>query len=114
MKKILFIVFVLFVPLLVLAQKWSTVTGRVVDPEIQAVAGATIILARPGDNFTRQTISNDNGEYSFERIPGGKYTVQVHKKGFRVKETTFTVQTGINPAPVEMQLELEGLESEGL
>jgi hypothetical protein len=107
MKKIVVIALLLIAPLAVFAQKWSTVTGRIVDHDNHAISRATIILVRPGDNFTRQTLSSDKGEYFFEGIPSGKYTVEVHKQGYRVQESKFTVETGINPTPVQVQLKVE-------
>jgi hypothetical protein len=107
MKKTVVIAFLLIAPLALFAQKWSTVTGRIVDHDNQAVSRATVILARPGDNFTRQTLSSDDGEYYFEGIPAGKYTVEVHKQGYQIQESKFTVETGVNPRPVKVQLEEE-------
>src|SRR5262245_7613701 len=105
MRKTVFIALLLIAPLAAVAQKWSTVTGRVVNHDDRAVSNATVILFRPGDNFTRQTLSSDQGEYYFEGIPAGKYTVEVHKQGYRIHESKFTVETGVNPAPTEVHLE---------
>jgi hypothetical protein len=105
MKKTLLIALLLIAPVAVVAQTWSTVTGRVMNHDNQTVSNATVILFRAGDNFTRQTLSSDQGEYHFDGIKAGKYTIEVHKQGYRIQDSKLTVETGINPAPIEVHLE---------
>jgi iron complex outermembrane receptor protein len=64
------------------SQTTSAVLKGVVTDEAKAIIpGATLTLKSDGGD-TRETISNDNGEFSFGEMPFGKYQLTVTKEGF--------------------------------
>jgi hypothetical protein len=61
----------------------SRVTGTVTDTSGAAVAGATVTLTNEANNVTLNATTSDNGEYVFDLIQPGMYTVAVEKQGFK-------------------------------
>jgi len=67
----------------VLAQTFTgTVTGRAVDSQKMAIAGASIVLRSLERDFERHTTSGANGDYTFELVPPGKFSVVAEANGF--------------------------------
>jgi carboxypeptidase family protein len=64
-------------------QGTSAIRGSVKDQQGAVVAGATVTLINPDTSFTRTTTSNDNGQFAFEGINPGTYTVTVEAKNFK-------------------------------
>src|SRR5690349_14261411 len=59
------------------------ITGKVADPSGAAVAAATV-TARDVDRGTSWTTkTNDEGAYTFARLPIGRYEVKVEATGFQ-------------------------------
>src|SRR5207249_752092 len=66
------------------AQKTSgTITGTVTDPSGAAVPGATVGLVSERTGAARQTVSNEQGSFSFPEVEPGIYTLTVNKGGFK-------------------------------
>ena len=66
------------------AQKTSgSVTGQVTDPSGAAVPNAAVTLTNPTNGTTRTTKSNDQGEYTFDDVEIGTYSVGVTAPSFR-------------------------------
>ena len=66
------------------AQKTSgTITGTVADPSGAAVPGATVGLVSERTGAARQTVSNEQGSFSFPELDPGVYTLTVNKGGFK-------------------------------
>jgi hypothetical protein len=64
------------------AQNTGTVAGNVTDAQGAQVAGATITLTETSDGRTVTQTSNRKGEYLFNDVPVGIYTVQITAKSF--------------------------------
>jgi outer membrane receptor protein involved in Fe transport len=58
----------------------GTVSGVVVDQLGSPVAGAVVVLSGPGGQLT--TVSASKGDYVFNDLPSGTYTVRVTAAGF--------------------------------
>ena len=67
-----------------LAQAESTLQGRVTDPTGAPVAESTVILREEKGLATRAT-TNEQGDYRFENLSAGHYTVRISKPGFQVR-----------------------------
>ncbi len=67
---------------------YGSIVGNVKDSSEAAVAGATVTITNTQTNESRQSLTNDVGQYSFPTVQAGRYTVKVSKEGF----TTFTQQ----------------------
>lgn len=73
-----FIFFLLFSSIQLNAQTLRQLSGRITDAQRNPVAGATVRLL----NTNRATVSGGNGNFSFQNLPSGQYTVQVSAVGF--------------------------------
>ncbi len=60
----------------------ATLSGVVTDSTGAAIPRATIVLQSQSEQMSRQTISNDSGEYVIPAIPPGTYTLNVKGSGF--------------------------------
>jgi hypothetical protein len=66
-----------------LAQTFTgTIIGRVVDSQQAAVPNASVTLRSLEKTFARRARSNAQGEYIFELVPPGRFTVFVEHDGF--------------------------------
>ncbi len=93
-----------------LAQVTSRVTGVVRDPQGALVNGAKVTLSNEatGESFTSSTSS---GNYGFDAVKPGTYTVRVEAPGFQKFLSTGNVLTVGLPLTVNVQL-LVGTTSE--
>src|SRR5262249_15688904 len=74
------------------------ITGRVLDTQGNAVANATVSVRSKATGFTRQTTTNDQGEYTLSQLPPGPCDVSAEAKGFaRSIQTGFEVTVGTKP-----------------
>ncbi|PYX28175.1 MAG: TonB-dependent receptor [Acidobacteria bacterium] len=61
----------------------GAVRGLIHDPQHRPVSGAVVQLHAVSSDFSQTTISNDAGEFVFENIPIGEYSVEVQLSGFQ-------------------------------
>src|SRR4051812_31843772 len=66
------------------AQQGSTgaITGTVFDPSGQVVPGATVKLTFELNGDTHTGTTNESGDFSFQALTPGAYTVRVDAPGF--------------------------------
>jgi trimeric autotransporter adhesin len=55
----------------------------VVKDEQGVIPGVTVTLTNEGTNITRETVTNERGEYSFPAVEPATYTVKCSVQGFR-------------------------------
>ncbi len=61
----------------------TAISGTVLDPTDNTIAGATVVLQSPGTRDRYTALANDNGFFEFDGLkPGIPYLVTVHAKGF--------------------------------
>src|SRR5262249_35383055 len=63
---------------------YGSVIGAVTDTAGGSVSGATVRLTNTGTNQTRETTSDENGNFIFTSVPGGAYSISVKKTGFQM------------------------------
>jgi iron complex outermembrane receptor protein len=81
MKKVLLILFSLFVAVGVRAQSGTDIHGRVTDERNASVAAAEVSLSsRSGAQLV--AITDNNGAYRFKGLVAGDYIVEIRAKGF--------------------------------
>jgi hypothetical protein len=68
------------------SQTLGQVTGRITDASGAVVAAATVTLLNPATNAVRNTVSTEDGDYTFPSVPPGIYNVKAERPGFRVAE----------------------------
>jgi len=72
----------------------ATIRGAVTDPTGAVVPGANVSVKGEDTGFTRSTLTNSSGLYSFTELPIGTYTVEVGLAGFKssvIKGVTLNV-----------------------
>jgi hypothetical protein len=84
----------------------SRVTGVVLDPAGAIVPGATVTLTNEGTKVSFTTQTTSTGQYVFDSVQVGTYTVEVEKQGFK-KFVSNNNPVNVNqPATVDVRLEV--------
>jgi len=87
----------------------SRVTGIVSDEKGAAVPGATVTLTNEATQGTLTTETTESGNYVFDSVQVGKYTIAVEKQGFK-KSVSAGITANINqPVTVNVALEVGGV-----
>src|SRR6185436_11259635 len=87
----------------------SRVTGIVSDEKGSAVPGATVTLTNEATQGTLTTETTESGNYVFDSLQVGKYTIAVEKQGFK-KSVSAGITANINqPVTVNVALEVGGV-----
>ncbi len=73
---------------------FGTVRGLIHDPQHRPVAGAQVTIRAQGSNWTKNVISDNQGEFAFDAVPVGYYVVSVDAAGFASQEQKIIVDTG--------------------
>lgn len=81
----------------------TSLTGDIQDATGAAISGGAVILTNPETGLTQATESGNEGQFSFNQIPPGKYTVKVSAPGFseQVQKVELLVAT-----PVRLNVKL--------
>src|SRR5262249_48096043 len=66
----------------------AQITGRVTDPSDAIVAGAKVTATNAATGASRDTTSNEAGNYAVPLLEPGTYTLSVQREGFRPVERT--------------------------
>ncbi|HEX4663758.1 MAG TPA: carboxypeptidase-like regulatory domain-containing protein, partial [Terriglobales bacterium] len=66
----------------------GTIVGRVTDSSGAVVANARVKLTLTANGTTRDTTTNQTGDFSAPVIPPGEYTIAVSAEGFADKTLT--------------------------
>ena len=61
----------------------ATIRGTVTDTSNAVVPGASVTVTNENTGFSRSTVTNDVGAYSFVELPHGTYTIEVSLSGFK-------------------------------
>jgi hypothetical protein len=62
---------------------YGSIVGVVKDAQGAAVPAATITVVNKETNFTREGLSNQDGEFTLANVLPGRYDVKVSLQGFR-------------------------------
>jgi Carboxypeptidase regulatory-like domain len=80
-----------------LSQDRGSVSGTITDASGAVVPGAVVTLRNPATGFSQNFASLANGEFSFQSLPAGEYTLTIEKPGFRKMErSSVTVAVDTN------------------
>lgn len=72
---------------------FSSVTGLIHDPEHRPVQGASVTLSAADSKWIQSQTSDDSGQFRFENVPVGRYTVRVEAGNFAPQEQSITVSS---------------------
>jgi len=100
------VVFLLHAP--AFATIFGSVRGVVHDPQHRPIQGARLTLKAQNSDWTHSQESNDNGEFLFDSVPIGDYTVTVSSKGFQAVSQAVVVQSDTSPV-LHFQLGIQGV-----
>lgn len=84
----------------------SSISGIVRDPNGAVVANAKVTVRNEGNNFERQTTTNQSGLYTATNLAPGFYTVVVEVAGFRTFQKTRNKLEAALPLQVNAELTL--------
>jgi hypothetical protein len=73
------------------ATVFGTVRGIVHDPQHRPVAAATVQLKSATSDWSQETQTNSDGEFTFAPVPLGDYVVRTRASGFSQLEQSFTL-----------------------
>ncbi len=82
------------------------VNGTVVDTTGAAVSNATVTITNNGTAASRSAVSTSGGEFAFQDLPVGSYTVSINASGFSVEKiANVTVSAGsLYTLPVKLSI----------
>jgi hypothetical protein len=95
----------LFVATVAFSTVFGTVRGIVHDPQHRPVPGTNLTLKAAGSEYTRTAITDADGEFIFDAVPLGAYSITVSSPGFASARQPVTVLSGASPVlHFELQL----------
>src|SRR5678815_4461523 len=83
----------------------ADILGRVTDSSGAVLPGASITIVNTATRDTRTLVSNETGDYVFNLLPIGTYTVTIELQGFGTQMSTVMVSSG-DRARVDAKLSL--------
>jgi Carboxypeptidase regulatory-like domain len=87
-KSVLVFVVVIGMTSLGVAQRTTaTFAGIVTDPTSAVLPGATVQLINEGTSAVTEKITGETGEFLFDYVPVGTYTLKISLPGFRTYES---------------------------
>jgi hypothetical protein len=76
---------------------FGTVRGIVHDPQHRPVPGSEVVLKAESSDYTQKTETDANGEFHFDAVPLGAYSITVTAASFAGQEQRLTVLSGTAP-----------------
>src|SRR5947208_2847407 len=87
-KVVLELVVVIGMTSLAVAQRTTaTFAGIVTDPTSAVLPGASVQLINEGTNAVTEKITGETGEFLFDYVPVGAYTLKISLAGFKTYES---------------------------
>jgi outer membrane cobalamin receptor len=96
-KVFLLVLFVLPPAAVCLATVFGTVRGIVHDPQHRPVSGIPVVLKAKASEFTLNDTTDDAGQFHFDAVPLGEYTVAISDRNFVADVQSVTVLSGTAP-----------------
>src|SRR6266571_2467369 len=87
----------------------ASIRGTVTDSTGAVAPGATVTVKNENSGFSRTTITNGSGSYSFGELPTGPYTVEVSLTGFKSVKRTGIILDVADVRGEDVQLEAGAL-----
>lgn len=91
-RKLLLMLFLIFIPSAIFAQGKGSISGIILDETGQGLQGATVSIKGAG----KSTGTDGNGEYRFSNLAGGNYTIVVSSIGYKKTEKKIVLKDGEN------------------
>jgi hypothetical protein len=88
------------------AQYRASLRGTVIDPQGNAVSGATVTLTNTDTGSTLTSTSDENGIYQFNALPPAPYRLTAENPGFKKKVLEHVQIIPEQPNSLDVQLEV--------
>lgn len=86
----------------------ATIYGEVTDPSQAATPGAQLQLRNQFTGTITSTKSNESGQFTFNYVPPGHYTLSVERSGFQSQELTGLDLSAGQNLKLDIRLQLTG------
>lgn len=86
---------------------YGSVRGIVHDPQHRPIQGAMVMLKSKSSDWAKSASTDANGDFSFNAVPLGDYSISVASSGFAQAVQSLVVNSGTEPV-VHFQLSLAG------
>jgi outer membrane cobalamin receptor len=96
-RALLFVLFVFPLAAASLATVSGTVRGIVHDPQHRPVSSIQVVLKANGSEFTLNASTDEAGQFHFDAVPIGEYTVAISDPNFVADAQSMTVLSGTAP-----------------
>src|SRR5205085_4797878 len=73
---------------------FGSVRGLIHDPQHRPISAAQVILRSTNSDWTKTVTSDESGEFFFDAVPLGEYSVLVIMPGFETQEQKIMVGSG--------------------
>jgi outer membrane cobalamin receptor len=90
-----------------LATIFGSVRGIIHDPQHRPIQGAIVMLKSQSSDWAKSASTDANGEFTFNAVPLGDYSISVASPGFAQAAQNVVVNSGTEPV-VHFQLRLGG------
>lgn len=80
-----------------LATIFGSVRGIIHDPQHRPIQGAMVMIKAKSSDWSKTTNTDSNGEFQFNTVPVGEYSVSVADPGFQQVGQAVTVISGTEP-----------------
>jgi hypothetical protein len=104
---ILFGIFLLLFALSASGQSTGTVYGQVTDPSGSAVGGARVMIENALTGYRRETLTAQDGSFTFTNAPLQSYTLRTEHIGFGPDRQEVAIRSNV-PVAVTVNLKLAG------
>ena len=105
LSPVFFLTFVFILQASVLAQT-ASLEGVIRDPQDAVVPGAELLLTSTATSWSRTTLTNDEGRFTFVQLPPGEYQLKAELPGFKaitVEKLRLLVDT---PTSLDLKFEM--------
>jgi len=97
MRKIAPLLFIFLLDVTAAATIFGSVRGIIHDPQHRPLQGSMVMLRANASDWAKTTNTDSNGEFEFNAVPIGEYTVVVVAPGFDQVSQMVTVRSGTEP-----------------
>ena len=92
-----FILAVLLLPIGAHATIFGSIRGIVHDPQHRPISGASVALKAASSDWTKSGVTDSNGEFQFNAVPLGEYSISITSPGFSGMQQRVIVNSGTEP-----------------
>jgi hypothetical protein len=106
-SRLLFILVVVTISISSFAQSnYGAVRGIVTDAIEGTLSNAVVTLTSEATKISRTTVTNGSGEYVFNAVEPGKYSLSATMRGFKIEQSTSLVVDAGNTIPLDFKLQI--------